>query len=59
MGIKYLNRFFKDEAPEFMKKIHLKQLYGKKIAVDISIFMYKYISENNLIENIYLMLSIF
>jgi 5'-3' exonuclease len=34
-------------------------LSGKKIAVDISIYMYKFQSDNVLIENIYLMLSIF
>jgi flap endonuclease-1 len=37
----------------------MSKLSGKKIAVDISIYMYKYASEDSLIENIYLMLSIF
>ena len=32
---------------------------GKKIAVDISIYMYKYEAEGCLIENIYLMLAVF
>ena len=35
------------------------QLSGKKIAVDISIYLYKYTAENSLMENMYLMLSIF
>ena len=58
MGIRYLNRFFKEEAMHAIKLMCLKQLSGKKIAIDISIYMYKYASENSLIENIYLLLSI-
>lgn len=58
MGIRYLNRFFKEEATQGIKLISLKQLSGKKIAIDISIYMYKYASENSLIENIYLLLSV-
>ena len=58
MGIKHLNRFFKENAGESMKFISIADLSGKKIAVDISIYMYKYASDNVLIENIYLMLSI-
>ena len=58
MGIKHLNRFFKENAGESIKFISLADLSGKKIAVDISIYMYKYASDDILIENIYLMLSI-
>ena len=58
MGIRYLNRFFKEEATQAIKLMSLKQLSGKKIAIDISIYMYKYASENGLIENIYLLLSV-
>ena len=59
MGIKHLNRFLKENSASSMKFINIAELSGKKIAVDISIYMYKYASDNNLIENIYLMLSIF
>ena len=59
MGIKHLNRFFKENAGESMKFMSIADLSGKKIAIDISIYMYKYASDNVLIENIYLMLSIF
>ena len=37
----------------------MSDLNGKIIAVDISIYLYKYESEDALMENIYLMLSIF
>lgn len=59
MGIRYLNRFLKDNASDAIKFISIAELSGKKIAVDISIYMYKYTSDNNLLENIYLMLSVF
>jgi flap endonuclease-1 len=37
----------------------MADLSGKKIAVDISIYLYKYVGDNSLIENMYLMISIF
>ena len=59
MGIKHLNRFFRKNVPSSMHFISIAELSGKKIAVDISIYLYKYALDGNLIENIYLMLSIF
>jgi flap endonuclease-1 len=59
MGIKYLNRFFRNTIPSSMKFISIAELSGKKIAIDISIYLYKYVADGNLIENMYLMLSIF
>jgi len=59
MGIKNLNRFLKQECENSIKMISLKELYGKKIVIDISIYLYKFEAENALIENIYLMLSVF
>lgn len=59
MGIRYLNRFLKDNASPSIKLCNLAELSGKKIAVDISIYMYRFASDDTLIENIYLMLSVF
>ena len=59
MGIKFLNRFFRTECSHAIKMINMSHLSGKKIAVDISIYMYKYEAEHQLIENMYLMLSVF
>jgi flap endonuclease-1 len=61
MGIRYLNKYFREECKnsDAIKIINMNQLSGKKIVVDISIYLYKFASENTLIENIYLMLSIF
>jgi len=58
MGIRDLNRFFRENAAESIKLISLTELSGKKIAVDINIYMYKYAAEDTLIESIYSMLSI-
>ena len=62
MGIRYLNKYFREECNaknNCIKIITLSQLSGKKIAVDISIYLYKFIGDFQLIENMYLMLSIF
>jgi len=59
MGIRYLNRFLKENASESIKLCRLSELYGKKIAIDISIYIYRFASDNTLIENIYLMISTF
>ena len=59
MGIKYLNRYLRDNCTESIKCINVADLSGKRIAVDISIYLYKYEADDCLLENIYLMLSIF
>ena len=59
MGIHMLNRFIQSKCKESISCIPLTSLSGKKIAVDISIYLYKYLSENALLENLYLMISIF
>jgi flap endonuclease-1 len=59
MGIRYLNKFLKEKAKQSIKIAHLSEFSGKKIAIDISIYLYKYAADGTLIENIYLMLTIF
>lgn len=59
MGIRYLNRILRTNCAEYVRCINLADLSGKKIAVDVSIYMYKYETDDLLIENIYLMISIF
>jgi flap endonuclease-1 len=59
MGIKHLNKFFRTECGESIKAITIAELSGKKIAVDISIYIYKYESNEALIENMYLLLATF
>lgn len=60
MGIKDLNKFLRKYCNDTaIRCIQMKELSGKKIAVDISIYMYKYAGDDTLIENMYLMLSMF
>ena len=59
MGIRYLNKFLKDNASHSIRLCNLSDLSGNKIVVDISIYLYRFASENNLIENMYLMLATF
>jgi len=59
MGIKHLNRFLYDNCTKkSIKKIHLRQLAHKVLAIDTSIYLYKYSSEDALLENMYLLISI-
>jgi len=59
MGIKHLNRFlYENCTKKSIKKIHLNQLGNRTIAIDTSIYLYKYSSEGALMENMYLFISI-
>ena len=60
MGVKNLNKFIREKCGnDSIKCISMSELSGKKIAIDISIYIYKFVGDDSLIENMYLMLSIF
>lgn len=59
MGIKNLNKVLKTQCKNSIQIISLSELSCKTIAIDISIYLYKYTTDNSLIENIFQMLSIF
>jgi flap endonuclease-1 len=59
MGIRYLNKFLRNNCINSIRHINIYELSGKRIAIDISIYLYKYEADNMLLENMYLMLSIF
>ena len=59
MGIRNLNRFIQHICPDAASRIHLRDLSGKRVAVDTSIYMYRYSGEGALLENMYLMASVF
>jgi flap endonuclease-1 len=59
MGIKYLNRVLRSRCSEAIKQIPLWNLKNKKIAIDTSIYLYRFKGEDALIENFYLMVSLF
>lgn len=59
MGIPNLNRYLKQHCKSSINMIQLSELKGKVIVIDISIYLYRYVAENALVENVYLLLSIF
>ena len=59
MGIQYLNRILRTYASNGIREIPLRSLKGKTLAVDTSIYLYRYQAEDALIENMYLMISLF
>jgi 5'-3' exonuclease len=59
MGIRHLNKHLREKCPDSIRVLNMADLEGKRIAIDISIYLYKYEGDNMLLENIYLMLSIF
>ena len=60
MGIKDLNQFIRTNcSEEAIKRIQISQLSGKKVAVDISIYLYKYVLDNTLIESMFSLLGCF
>jgi hypothetical protein len=59
MGVKNLNRFLKDNCTKkSIRKVGLKCLQNKIVVIDASIYMYRYLTENALIEHMYLLISI-
>lgn len=60
MGIHNLNKFLIEKCKKSnIRKIHLSELSGKTIAIDTSIYLYKFMADNTLIEHFYLMISLF
>lgn len=60
MGIQYLNTYMKKKATtKSIVKTKLNELENKIVVIDTSIYLYRFISENNLIENMYLMIALF
>ena len=60
MGIQYLNNYIKKNTnPGSTIKITFAELSNKIIAIDTSIYLYKFSLNNTLLENIYVMISLF
>lgn len=60
MGIKRLNQYIlKKCSNQAIKKISFDQLTNKKVVVDISIFIYKFLGEQLLMGQMYTFLSLF
>ena len=59
MGVRYLNRFIQKHCVNSISRVHLRDFTGKRVAVDASIYLYRYSGEGALLENVYLMASVF
>lgn len=57
MGIPKLNQYLRDNCKKGIESRSLNSLRGKPIVIDASIYLYRYLSENALIENLYLMIT--
>ena len=42
MGVRRLNLLLKQTCSDCIRKIKFADLYGKKIVIDVSVYMYKY-----------------
>jgi hypothetical protein len=58
MGIRLLQKFLKQNNV-LTREMHMRSISGKKIAIDIGIYLYRFKQLGVLIENLYLMCSIF
>ena len=58
MGIQGLNRFLRTNCQDVIKQICLWELKGKTLAVDASIYMYRFQGEGGLIDGIFQMVSL-
>ncbi len=60
MGIQYLNSYIKKNTKTgSTTKITFAELSNQTIVIDASIYLYKFVSNNTLLESIYLMISLF
>ncbi|MFY7729657.1 MAG: hypothetical protein ACOVRN_09090, partial [Flavobacterium sp.] len=60
MGIPNLNKFLLDHCTtQSISKKHLSSFVGRKIAIDTSIYLYKFSGSNALMENMYTLITIF
>ena len=58
MGIKHLNQFVRQECPGAIRSVSFAELSGKVVVVDASIYMYRFLADRALLENMYTMVSL-
>lgn len=58
MGVQYLNSLICSQCESAVKKHNLSDFRGKRVAIDASIFMYKYKEHGVLMENVYNLINI-
>ena len=58
MGVRYLKRYIQCNCNSGARQIPLGNLRGKKISVDVSIYLYRYKSNEGLLEGMFSMISV-
>ena len=58
MGIPRLNRFIRQYCARDLKTMHLSELKGQTLAIDTSIYLYKFKAKGSIVTNMYLMCSL-
>ena len=53
MGIKYLNRYLKNHCSRGIQSIPIDRLSNKTIVIDTSIYIYRFLETNSLLENFF------
>ena len=59
MGVRYLNTLITTRCKRAITPTHFSKYRGTTIVVDTSIYVYKYLSENTLMESMYFMMAQF
>lgn len=59
MGIKLLNTFLKSKYSKALLRMHWSKMKNKKIVIDTNNYMYKFLSEDNLLESFIRMCDLF
>jgi 5'-3' exonuclease len=59
MGIRMLNKFLRTNTPHALITTHIKTLRNQKIAVDISIYMYRFLKKKELVSSFFKMCALF
>lgn len=59
MGVKLLSSLLKAYCSDVVQKHHMGDLFGKKICIDSMIYLYRFKSQDALIEKFYLMCTLF
>jgi flap endonuclease-1 len=57
MGPRGLNAFLRTNNPNGIKEVGLASFSGKTIVIDASIYLYRFNTNNELIENLYIMIT--
>ena len=59
MGVQKLHSFLLERCADCIHEIHIKELRNKKVAIDISMFLYKFKQQKKLLENMYALCQLF